>query len=692
MKAILLFTVFITVSFYSMSQFDKKLNFIIKEGKANTGNEGVILSITGISENIKADDIILSHLQFEDLIKSDILVNSSVDGLVVRMDIGNSTKLIGRNVILVKKKDLSEIIGFIEVYIGGEVPDVDFYETKANIILGDAGYTRVKFSGHNFDGVTSVVSENNLVSVSNRGILPTGRTDSTFFIDVRGKMEEEENVKFVLTYKASNLGTKLDDLSETYQTLVNIRKSQVSVILPEKKDYFVEDVRASNLILKLTNTHESTYTDYQIPANNAFVEIGGANVIVRSLESDVIIRIYFNNPDLLKPGIYKFPFNRKESSLIKTYTVQFTILAMPEVTSVMNKSIYAKYLISQEKDQTISIEGVRLRGCKLIPSEKSRFKVGDPIIDKDNELEFPIEIIDVNMPEQKYSFDIVTPESNRTIKTIELNFESPRIPNCLDSLYTVVGDNMERLDDKSYKIEVSHAKGKTFSVFLDESKLNRNLGSQSISIAINYYNPDGKIISVGVPQFYGLFPGSNENGPVFSLDNESVIPWGRAEIIISHASDFYLQDLKFKNQKTITIYFIKDPWMPVSVNAAFTIPPALLVYGRQQTTDKLEFLPINVGAGVRLSFIDRENHSLNDYFRLGIYAAGINFVDRSTASGSGGDFIKQGDIAGMVLAEFSLRRTDSYVKVPLFFGPGVTVPIQGATCRAFLVFGIGVTL
>ncbi len=747
MRTTLVILTFFFCPFLALSEEPPILTWNMESGltklHTNRTDIGIYVKGTDINqENYNKLEIKVND--FSEKIKCTIFSFDQQNGLLLKINIGDGPELIGEDRKLsVVNKETGKVIGNVLFAIGCDAPEINKIETIGDLEVGNPSQIQIRFYGKNFNGISS----SNIKSIGNEinGVIIKESITNTSFIATLysyGSAPVNES-SYKLKYKECTADNHKLQEKETDPLLTNIRLISASElsIKPEKENFFISEIRNSGHLyvyipkegsgLDIMKTYKIIGTDYVDPTSIVMP--------VTLSDNKMGLDIKLKNLETFQPTRLLIKLKRNDDG--KEFCVRVNLLNNPIIDRRYNDDGNLTYIISKRKQQTLVLEGQRLKGVKLRSVNQGIFDIGVATIDENEIAEFPIGLIKDDFPPKKYYFKVMIGETE--IETIALDFQLPSIPQEIDKLFVIQkqetlrknagkGAREERRKAiKAWRKAKQKAKkngidipdkpgnpepkvnnlpfgksdifvpmgGEDVIFTFDPKLLDKNLGPQSLNVVINYYNPDGTLItSITEPSTGNSNFVIRPDGPVIPISipvkknyADHIREWGRAEVVISHSPDFYKQELDRKTSYTQTLHFVND--CRTSVSASLTIPPALFIYGKDQV-NRFEILPINVGFGLKLDFrMSEERFYLKRKIGLGLYFAGLNFADRTISSGTQSTgFIKQGDIAFMSLFEINLRRTSDFVKIPLFIGPGFTFPINGLSSRGFLAFGVGINL
>lgn len=709
MKKIILF-LFVSISLNNFSQnasgvkFDWELDN--KNQKININSSDLDLWIlNNASFEFKTNDIRIIPEERQSSYKITVLGFTPGKGLLIKIDINDDPKLIGRNrkLSLIDKDGMN--IGYFMMPIGSVAPQINTY-TSTGLLPISQGDRTIRIGGIGMNGIIEVNSIDGLVLVKE---IEEGRDDKHINVKMQANTINAQNsTNFAFKYFDYDNTTKdlVTKTTITYTLQIRIFPSTSIELKTEENEVYIQDVISNGGVLK---KKVKTFNGSAIGNDGPSISIVGDGVIANkskilfpsnaSVEGEM--ELFFNDSKDLKPGEIRV---KMKSATNQEYSSVIKLLHDPVIKSKQNKEGNLKF-ITNEPNQLLFIEGDNINNLTLLPVIANNFDIG--YYGGDDKIgQYVITVTNPNITPGKYYFHLK--RGNFLIETFAIDLVPPRKPQDLTSLFLFKqkGVNIAPLQ---VPIELSIDDG-DINMFIDNALVDDKKGNQSITVKIKYYDEFGNLLDerLGHTQLGDNNIILKKTGlpvpiPVYNKsDNDDVVkPWGEARVEVSHSSDFYQQDLERKQVFIQRIIFTKKN--KTDVRVALTIPPALLIYGwRDNPTDgsKLEFLPINVGFGAKMYFRkEKNNYYDKSKFSLGAYMAGINFAGKAVGttptdgSPTTKPLINTGDLAFMVLGQFELRRDDNLVKLPIIFGPGFTLPIGGEkTSRAFFALGIGINL
>lgn len=694
---LLLFTALVCIQVYSQQGSNNVLSWKLQnEYDFINTNSTIGIYITNLTiDSAEYPNLVVVPDKFE-RIKCVTIGYDEGQGFLIKVIIPSGSEFIGNDIkFFVKNSSTNKILGILKINIGSNAPSILFSQSSGDLIIGSTISNRVDIVGTNLDGVRAILSKDNLAHIDSFKVISSSRI--TAYMTANGSTPIKYT-RYELVYLSFNPTTLrlVSDTTNEFQANIQLKNSTAIELQPEKSDFFVEDVKLDKGWIKVPFTKKASQLS-AVDFKNLEVLQDKESWIEPIDDTKAILHLFITNPDYLEPGKLRVQL-KSQGPNPKDYVLVLNFLNEPEVSKVYNEQGNLICLIKPNTEHVITIEGKRLSNTQLLTLHTELFEVPVSKSNGDDICEWSIKIKSSvkEFAARKYYFLLKT--NNRTIETIVIDFEKPVIPQNIKSLVRI-SQGKDTLEVGS-EITVDITKKESNLVLsVLPKRVNKSLGLQSINITVDYYNMDGSLITSEKLVRNGSYEielrEDMDSIPVIiDLKRNSkdfVREWGKAIITINHTSDFYKHQLHLKSPFIQEIYFIGRKTVPT---LALTIPPALFIYGRDNA-NRFEALPINVGAGLRLDFYKQSNGKNSIYvkrsFSLGFYLAGINFAERTVSNGGGG-FIKQGDLAVMSLVEFYLRRYDNFVKVPIFIGPGVTLPIAGVTSRGFLAIGIGLNL
>jgi len=699
MKNNLLVILLLFISQLSFSQVDNKFDWELQNS-----NTKIHLNHSDIGIWVKELDTIMDQIpslkivadKNSEFVKANFISFERGKGALLKIDIQSNHDIIGNNKLLIVNENENSIIGHFVIPIGSDDPIIDAYNSRGELLVGGE-FKQINLIGINLDGVTEIITDGKIII---NEIDTRKRNNEVIPLQMKANFNDYlTGTNFRCKYLEFDPASKtlVEKLTPFFTTNIGIYKSSIIELKPSQKDFYVTDIlkNGGNLKLKvLKNDFMVESVDFQNLRIVPQEIIGQGSWIRLSNSNEGELNLNFIDVKSLEGENVFIEFDLQGTN--QKYRVGFNLLPEPIITTVENNNGDQKYIINKDIEQLIIVKGSNVDKISVVPVRTDLFEViyrgAVP-----SEKEFLLKLNSDDFAPRSFNFKLL--RDDNVLKTFSLTFEEPRIPQKANSLFTLKqGTNVYPADGSPATISIN-SKSENITLTLDPALLKDGYGKQSYNIKVNYYNTDNSLISsVDV-----LNNGSSEivireGGRPFIVElnimdnfNDYIRPWGRAEIVISHTADFYKQQLDLKEVFLQRINFIGKS--RTSVTASLTIPPALMIYGKD-SEHRLELLPINVGFGINFSFRKDESHSYaKRNFELGAYFAGLNFAGTSNSEEQNeGDnkFINKGDIAFMALGQFNLRRTDNFVKIPILFGPGFTFPINGATSRGFLAFGVGI--
>lgn len=619
-------------------------------------------------------------------------------GALIKLDIKSGHELIGidRKLLLVDE-GTNASIGYILIPIGSDPPRIDGYKTKGQLLTG-GNAEPFTIKGDNLDGITNLTSCDGKLTIDS--IYSKDRSDNSLNVSLKANSLDYTRTSIIkCNYLAFDPQTLSLRDSETPQYSVNISLHQSSAIDLEtdEKDFYVTDIAKDgkltiSVFKNKVQKNDVDFNNIRI-VNNPLLTDGSG---IKSGENNTgELQLFFKDIEALKGQKILINLETTDEKHI-AYRIRLNLLSEPIISSIDNNKGDLKYIINDSLNQKIVIHGQNLTDVFIVTTgDTTLFKIN--VLEPTKDLKvFKLTIKSNTIEPGNYNFLVV--RGSNTLQYLTLTLEEPRIPQHISSFFEIKqGETSYAPNPNGLDFNIDSKSGNIKFIF-NPSKLKDGNGAQSVNIEIKYYNEDGSLISSYHPTNNGnssiiLRKGGNPyplDLDVTDNTNDFIRPWGRAEVIISHSADFYKQELDLKEVYIQRINFIGKNKTTVTVS--LTIPPALLIYGKDNE-NRIELLPINIGFGLNFSFRkDVKNKYAKRDFEIGTYFAGLNFAGNSVTDNSETKktFIKKGDIAFMALGQINLRKNDNYVKIPILFGPGFTFPINGASCRGFFAFGIGV--
>lgn len=658
--------------------------------------------------------------------------------LMIKLEIENTNKLLGKHYIIVKKD--KTLFGEYPIYIGmkGEpniqIPDIP------QLYCGDN--FNMKIQGENLESLNKLSIKDIAVKNFKFTHIDDNNISVSFDIIDTPKNNDKELI-FRLEYEKSTSISQSETLSKEFQSSNIIKSPPWKNIQFEPNKLFEKQTKQSIVIIGTIDGSTDKIDELELNSENVI----GSNSKIDFLEKNRF-EAYMEFSNNLSRGEKKIYLQDKNKTI--KFRGKISILPDPCINDISGGINESMQINPYNQEKIIILKGKSLNEVDLELDNKNL----DGLIElkqKQNEStanRLPIELI-INEEQKKLKIigkktrlNLVDKKSKEILgqsKIIE--FIAPRNPQTISKMVFLdyneqnkgdikeqsnnKGQNEENKDDFKKLSECKFIKKSQFNsveLIIDPSKIKEKNGEQALEITARVFNERGDLVETAeikdmdsTPEIINVKPRKNSGTDnllrwnLSKVFDRKIQAWDRIEITFSPLKSFYINeyDQRIPTPERYDILIKGDFWDRLSITPS--LPPALCIWNAfkkeskseddsntQDEEEKAQLAVFNAGFG--LKFEPRDKNGNLKKWAIGVYFAGLDIFGKENEEEGESNppstetrktkIIKKGDLGLLGVGELKIWTISRNLQIPLQFGFGIRFN-RGS--RVFVVIGLGLT-